>query len=106
MDYIVLINQDVPSLAILKQHEITYEIVDYQDITSDWESQIIKKYQVDIWFNDKFETNLMMGKHIKANSVLFCMIDDIGEAEVVCEEGISCKKGIFGKLIYGVKSAD
>ena len=43
MDYIVLINQDVPSLAILKQHEITYEIVDYQDVTSDWEGQIIKK---------------------------------------------------------------
>ena len=62
MDYIVLINQDVPSLAILKQHEITYEIVDYQDVTSDWEGQIIKKYQVDIWFNDKFETSLMMGK--------------------------------------------
>lgn len=109
MDYIVLINQDVPSLAILKQHEITYEIVDYQDVTSDWESQIIKKYQVDIWFNDKFETNLMMGKHIKANSVLFCMIDDIGEAEVVCDLYFAgmiapTKKEYHAKKVYSGSS--
>lgn len=79
IDYVYLINDDKNTKALLKNRNISYIVVDYKDILSNWEEKIIKKYNVDIWFNDKFETSVYMATHIKQQNVLFSCLDDIGK---------------------------
>lgn len=79
--YILLINDDNAAIDILKKGGISFEIVNYEDLYSNWEKGIIEKYHVDCWFNDKFETADQMGRHIKEENISFFVIDDVGEGE-------------------------
>lgn len=79
IEFIYLINNDINTIEVLKKRKIPYIVVDYQDTFSNWEEKIIKKYEVDIWFNDKFETTVEMAKHIKKQEILFCCLDDVGK---------------------------
>lgn len=85
VEYICLINDDPESISVLKCNEIKYLVVDYNDLDSGWEKEIINKYKIDIWINDKFETKLKMGKNIKESNVFFVMMDDIGEADIYAD---------------------
>lgn len=76
---ILFINRDAPSIQVLEQHKIPYEVVDYADLESNWESGMIHKYRVDLWIFDKFETDLKSAEHIKGAGVLLAAIDDCGE---------------------------
>lgn len=98
IDYRLLINDDEKSLAVLNERGIDYTLVDFSDITSNWESDIIEKYNVNVWLNDKFETDYNMGKHISEHKkrVLFCMIDDVGEADQFADI-------MFAGMIYPTK---
>ncbi len=79
--FVFLINEDKAAIAILKERNIDHIIVDFNDLRSDWEKKIIEKYDVDCWFNDKYETSYEMGSHIKKTGIQFCVIDDVGEGE-------------------------
>lgn len=98
IDFIYLINDDEKSLRLLQEKQIEYILVDYADIGSEWEKQIIHQYQVDVWFNDKFETSYEMGQHIKEakQDILFCMLDDVGNADVWADI-------VFAGMIYPTK---
>lgn len=76
---VLLINGDPISIQILDKKKILYEIVDYEDITGNWERNIIKKYQVDVWLLDKFETREELAVHVKDENVILAAIDDCGE---------------------------
>ena len=77
-NYIVLLNNDTQSVSMLEQRRIPYEIVDYADVVSNWESEIIKKHQVDVWFLDKFSTSKELVEHVKEQKVIVAGIDDCG----------------------------
>lgn len=81
MDYIYLINNDEASLRILDDKQIDYVIVNYDDVSSNWEKDIIKKYRINAWLNDKFITNLQMAKHICDEKIKLFMIDEAGDAD-------------------------
>lgn len=78
INYIYLINNDEPSLEVLKKNNIDYIIVNYADIVSNWEQTIIKDNKIDVWFNDKFETSAELARHVKETGCLFATLDDIG----------------------------
>ena len=82
--FIYLINNDEPSLKILSEKGIDYIIVDFSDIASNWEGKLIAQYDIDVWFNDKFETDYEMGKNICNCNILFCAIDDVGAGAEFC----------------------
>lgn len=105
LEYLLLINNDLNSIQILKERGIVYKVVDFEDVQSNWEAKIIKDFHVDVWINDKFETSLGMGKHISQTNVLFCMIDEIGKADKYADIHFvgmiyPTKKDIKGKRIY------
>lgn len=80
----LVMNLDRASTQILEQHKIFYVIVDYADVESNWESQLIHKYQIDVWFLDKFATSLFLAQHVKKEGILLAAIDDCGAgAELV-----------------------
>lgn len=83
-EVILIINQDRPSIQILEQNDIFYEVVDYADVESNWESKLIRKYQIELWLLDKFETSLILARHVKDEGILLVAIDDCGAgAELV-----------------------
>lgn len=78
--FLILINNDSRSIEILEKKGLPYIIADYGDET-DWETEVIQRYGVKVWLEDKFETTEIMIKHIVANdSVLFCMVDEFGDS--------------------------
>lgn len=82
---ILLINKDKVSNQILDREKIPYEIVDYQDVISNWEQKIIKMYQINIWLLDKYETQIELTSHVKQEGVLLAAIDDCGEGAVLVD---------------------
>lgn len=81
---LIVINKDEMSLRILAEKKIFYEVVDYGDVTSNWEKSIIQKYHADVWLLDKYETGLELAGHVKNEGIILAAIDDRGEgAELV-----------------------
>lgn len=79
---VVLINRDLPAIDILEKEHILYEEVSFQDVQSDWESKFIQKYKIDIWLNDKFQTERTLYQHVKKNQgVLLAAIDEEGGSD-------------------------
>lgn len=78
-DALLVINWDPVSIQILDEKKILYEIVDYSDVTGNWERDLIWKYRVDVWLLDKFETDAQLAKHVKNENVILAAIDDCGE---------------------------
>lgn len=75
---VLLINNDEPAIQILNDKQVRYEIIDFADVTSNWEKDIIQKYQVDVWLLDKFETRIELAEHVKSEGVILAAIDDRG----------------------------
>lgn len=76
---VVVINHDKIAVQLLKNGAVPYETVDYTDIISNWEKNIIHKYQADVWLLDKFETRAELAWHVKNEGVVLAAIDDCGE---------------------------
>lgn len=77
--YIILINEDIASQQILEERKLPYEIINFKDETGNWESDIIRKYHVTMWLNDKFESSYALCTHVKENGIPLAVIDDRGE---------------------------
>lgn len=75
---VLLINNDEPAIQILNDKQVRYEIIDFADVTSNWEKDIIHRYQVDVWLLDKYETSVELAEHVKAEGVILAAIDDRG----------------------------
>ena len=75
---VLVINNDEPAIQILNEKQVLYEIVDYADVTGNWEKDIIHKFQVDVWLLDKFETGTELAEHVINEGVILAAIDDRG----------------------------
>lgn len=93
MAHILLVNQDEKALRILEKKQITPVIVDLWDETSDWEEELIKEYQIDVWLNDRLDTSAVTAQHVKACGIPLFTIDDMGE-------GAAYADGNFASLIF------
>lgn len=102
--YILLINRDECSLAILEKENIPFEIVDFAGLTENWEAKIIEKYQVNVWLNDKFESSFALCRHVKDTGVFLAVIDDRGAGAALADlhfAGMMFRaEGIPGKVVH------
>ena len=81
---IFLINRDEISVTILREKNIPFVLVDYEDTSSNWEAALIRQYQIDVWLLDRFQTGRQMAEHVKQQNILLVAIDDCGDgAELV-----------------------
>lgn len=77
---VVLVNNNEPATRLLRQQNIPYEMIDFSDTESDWESSLIRKRGIKVWINDKYQTDRRMYEHIKKNkAVLLTAIDEESE---------------------------
>lgn len=76
--YIVLINNDKVSLSMLNERHIPYEVVDLFDYETNWEIEVIRRYNIDVWLNDRMGTDIRTSENIKSTGIKLCAIDDTG----------------------------
>ncbi|MDD5594686.1 MAG: glycosyl transferase [Candidatus Omnitrophica bacterium] len=83
--YILFLNVDDNSISILKKKKICFETVDLDDTRSNWESVLIKKYDIDFWINDRLETKIEHAHNVKRNNVMLITFDDRGSGAAIAD---------------------
>jgi spore coat polysaccharide biosynthesis predicted glycosyltransferase SpsG len=77
-EFIFLINDNEKTKEILTSYEYKYEIIDLEDVASDWETDLIKKYSFKYWINDRLDTDEIHAKNIIKNYTKLITFDDLG----------------------------
>lgn len=86
MEYVVLINNDKKSLSYLNTQRVPYQVVDLWDYHSDWERDIIKKYNIQTWIDDRMATDIRHAENVKACGVKLCSFDDTGSGAQLVDQ--------------------
>lgn len=98
------INDHEVSQRILISRKYSYETVDLSDLDSDWETDVIIKYKINLWINDRLDTDIQHAKRVKANNIPLVTFDDCGSGAEFCDLHIAAlvldnKKKLSGKTI-------
>ncbi len=99
-DFLFLINNHGPSLNILKKERINFKKVDFKK--KNWENKILKKYKINLWINDRLNTNASHSKKI-INYTRLITFDDLGSGAKYSDVNfcpLIFKKKIPGKNVY------
>ncbi len=76
--FIFLINNNDKTKSILVDSNISYEIVDLNNFTLNWESEIIERYDINHWINDRLNTNIKHSLNIINKGIKLITFDDLG----------------------------
>lgn len=107
--FIVFVNNDPIAINIIKSNNLTFEIVDLSDLESNWESNLIKKYSIDIWINDRLDTDITHSLNVKKNNIKLVTLDDMGSGSELadinfCAMAFDSPERLKGKkLLTGIK---
>jgi len=77
-DYMLIINNDQSSVAFLKALRVNFEVAQVNNLTGNWETALIKKHKIDIWINDRLDTEIEHTRNVKLNEIMLVSIDDKG----------------------------
>lgn len=77
-DYIMMINDDIDSTELLKARKIKYTVVDLWNYEFNWEKQLIQKYKIDVWIDDRLAIDIRHAKFVKDEGIKLCSFDDTG----------------------------
>ena len=81
----VLINDHEPSVKLLEERDISFNIVDLKDRESNWESELIHKYNIAVWINDRLDTYIRHALNVKKNDIPLITFDDRGSGSELCD---------------------
>jgi len=107
--FIVLINDDKTSLSLLCDKNLPFHTVNFSNDTTKWETEIIQKYGVDIWLNDRMETSIDHAINIQENNILLITFDDLGGGAELSNLHFAAMPCIFnndpkgGKIYSGIE---
>ncbi len=84
-DVIFFMNAHQPAMTILNENGFDFEAVALDDLQSDWERQLIQKHGVDVWVNDRLDTDVMHARRVKDAKVKLVTFDDRGEGAAMAD---------------------
>ena len=76
--YKFYLNDNAPSLQILKHRGVPHQVVDLEDLSSNWEASLIRQDGITLWVNDRLDTDLRHAQIIRANAIPLVSFDDRG----------------------------
>lgn len=98
--FVFYLNNDKPSLAILAERDLPHRIVDLNDISSNWESELIRVDGIVLWINDRLNTDHRHAHKVKAEGVPLVTFDDRGTGAALADLNIAAlsfnENEIFG----------
>lgn len=77
-EFIFFINDNQKTRDILNVNKYHYETVDLFNSSDNWESALIKKYQINYWINDRLNTAKEHASNIKKTNCKLITFDDFG----------------------------
>ncbi len=75
--FIIVVNHHEPASSILEKYNLPYEVVDFEE-SAEWELDIIKRYEVKVWVNDRLDTSAIHARRVKEADVKLATFDDRG----------------------------
>ncbi|WLE95578.1 MAG: hypothetical protein QTN59_12915 [Candidatus Electrothrix communis] len=73
------VNSHSPSLEILQSKNVDYEVVPLLDPAAiEWEKTVIRRDQVEVWINDRLDTDVDHCKRVKSCGIPLVTFDDRG----------------------------
>jgi len=76
--YIIFINPHKASLDCLRDKGLSFETVDPTDSSSGWESTLASRHNLDVWINDRLDTNEDHARRVKLSGLKLITFDDHG----------------------------
>lgn len=83
--FVFIINSNNESEMILKAQKIDFEVVSLNDFSSNWESKLVEKYNVDYWINDRLDTDQRHSNNVKLSDIKLITFDDLGSGAKYCD---------------------
>ncbi|HSA05554.1 MAG TPA: hypothetical protein P5556_00085 [Candidatus Gastranaerophilales bacterium] len=102
-EYVVFINNDKTAVSILKEKSVNFEIVKLVDFESDWETELIKKYRLKTWINDRLDTDIRHSQNIVKNGIKLIAFDDAGSGAELADINFAGLPCIFNRDLKGKK---
>lgn len=101
--FIILINEDKISDEILKEKGLPFRFVDLNDDVTNWETDMIKEFKIDVWLNDRLETKAAHAKNVRSNNICLVTIDDLGVGAELSNLHFAAMPCIFNNAPKGEK---
>jgi spore coat polysaccharide biosynthesis predicted glycosyltransferase SpsG len=76
--FIVIVNDDEKAATVLKEQGIDFITGNKDWGKGEWESEIIKKYNIHLWINDRLDTERMHSENVKNCNIPLVTFDDRG----------------------------
>ena len=102
-EVVLFVNEDEVVNNILNEKGVRFETVDLSDLTSGWEAHFIEKYGVEIWINDRLNTELAHSKNVKATGIKLVTFDDHGAGAELADINIAALPCSFADELKGKK---
>lgn len=98
---IIFVNDDDNAIRVLKQKNIPFDIAGTDDHSSGWEDRLIKKHKIDVWINDRLDTELTHAKNIKNSGIFLICLDDRGSGAPLADINFGSLPFNFGYELQG-----
>jgi len=97
------VNDHTPSRNILVDRGIPHEIVNLEDFTSNWESDLIQRNGLTLWVNDRLNTDIRHTKKIKSAGIPLVTFDDRGTGASLADLHIAALSFNVHECLAGAK---
>jgi len=77
-NFVFIINDNDKIKDILKSKNIPFETRDLEDLSSNWELNIIEIYNILYWINDRLDTDKQHSLNMKNSNIKLVTLDDLG----------------------------
>ena len=76
--FIFIINDNKKTSRMLTDKNMTFEVADFNNYSLSWEAEIINKYSVNYWVNDRLDTHQQHALNVKKTGIKLITFDDMG----------------------------
>lgn len=106
-EFVFFTNKDLKTENILKANNCIYEVVELNNTQNNWESDLINKYKISYWINDRLNTSEAHSNNILRNNIKLITFDDLGNGAKksdlnICALLFNQKKIKGKKILQGV----
>lgn len=78
LNFVILINEDIPSIRILEKEGVRFKLVPLNDAGQDWEGKVIEEFGLKTWINDRLDTTLEHARKVHRKGIRLVTFDDRG----------------------------
>ncbi|MBI5637159.1 MAG: glycosyl transferase [Nitrospinae bacterium] len=101
------VNDHIPSRQILLERKSPHRTVDLEDLTGNWEAQLIRQDGILLWIDDRLDTDVRHSEKVKAAGIPLVTFDDRGTGAELADMHIAAlafdaqERLAGGKLLRG-----